>query len=239
MHPCRGTIGVMGRDGSRGHGLSVSGYGMPTWSARISAGLLAAIVASGAGCRPGDVEEPSVDAAGDHPGGPAAADLPEATDEGLQGEECAAALDPPVDLFNGDVSIAVPQNIALEHPTPFLATNLKDISSACDTPMRMSVMVLEDVASDQSLDEKATQMLGKHGFTDGTIDAPEIKTTVECRLIGTFPPKGELPAATVYAVLERHGDRLYFVIYRSSPEGFAKLLPSFRASADSMIVRYP
>lgn len=174
-----------------------------------------------------------------------------AADEGGGGDDGAAAAtakcdaqvaSTPTSLFSDRVLIRPPVNVVLVEDSPMFATTYQSggFVSACDgTVDRMSVFVFQNDAK-KTLGTYASEviddMLPKSGFSGGTRGSNHVDTATDLHTDVEYPAGDGSPPAKLYIGVTRKLDLVLVVIYQTRPDEFGVLMPTFKESANSLLV---
>jgi hypothetical protein len=164
---------------------------------------------------------------------------------GEPAQSCEAkTADAPTPLFGEKVLIRPPINVDIheENPTFAVAQTTGGFVSACEgTVDRMTMLVFQnDKKKKLSVyaDEFYTA-LEKNGYTGGTRAPAVVDSDTDHAFVAEYPAAGGQPASKMYIALKRRQDVIIALTYQTRPEEFPKLEPTFKASADSLLVAPP
>ena len=168
--------------------------------------------------------------------------------------ECKAEVADPALLFGESILMRPPIGVEFlpdDNPTFAQAAMSGGFISACDaTIKRVQVFVYANdktkTLEDYQTDFKA--MLASSGYTGGTT-TPVHASTRENHVAHEFPASGGQPPSSLYvAALRLEGatvpptgkiDNVFIVVYETSPDEYAMLEPTFKASGSSLLVVPP
>jgi hypothetical protein len=169
----------------------------------------------------------------------------DAGDGGEEPKNCEAKTeDAPTPLFGEKVLIRPPVNVDLheENPTFAVAQTTGGFVSACEgTVDRMTMLIFQNDKK-KPLTKYADEFytaLEKNGYTGGTRDKPVVDSDTDHAFVAEYPAAGGQPASKLYIALKRRQDVIIALTYQTRPEEFPKLEPTFKASADSLLVAPP
>mgnify|MGYP007011839494 CR=1 FL=1 len=154
----------------------------------------------------------------------------------------AKVADAPTPLFNEKVLIRPPVNVELVEENPTYATTYASSGfvSACDATVdRMHIFVFENDAKkglDKYLDEFIDVYLVKSGFKGGSRGDNYVATKTDMHTSVEYPPAGGQPPATLYVATARRFNNIFMIVYQTRPDEFPALQPSFKESAESLLV---
>jgi hypothetical protein len=168
-------------------------------------------------------------------------------DGGGNGEQpkkkCAAQVaDTPVPLFGERVLIRPPINVDLQEDNPSMAVAISGSGfvSACDATvdeMRVFVFESDKKKSVQAyVDEFVNVFLAKAGYTNGTQGEKYVDTPTEVHTSLEYPAHNGQPPAAVYLAATRKDNNIFIVFFRTRPDEFAMLKPTFQESAQRLLV---
>jgi hypothetical protein len=169
-------------------------------------------------------------------------------DDGGEGDDAGAAAsceakvaDAPTPLFDEKVLIRPPVNVELVEENPAYATTYASSGfvSACDATVdRMHVFVFPDQKRglDKELDEFIDVYLVKAGFKDGSRKDNFLSTETDMHTAVEYPSAGGQPPAVLYVASARRFTNVFMIVYQTRPDEFSALKPSFKASAESLLV---
>lgn len=172
----------------------------------------------------------------------AAGDDGGAADDGGAPKCEAKVADAPTPLFNEKVLIRPPVNVELVEENPTYATTYASSGfvSACDATVdRMHIFVFESddkKGLDKYLDEFIDVYLVKSGFKDGSRQDNFLSTATDMHTAVEYPSAGGQPPAMLYVATARRFSNVFMIVYQTRPDEFSALKPSFKASAESLLV---
>jgi hypothetical protein len=153
--------------------------------------------------------------------------------------------DTPTPLFGEKVLIRPPVNVELVEDNPTFATTFASAGfvSACDATVdRMSIFVFQSdpkKAIGTYMDEVIDDMLTKSGFKGGTPGEPVVDTETDVHKAVEYAAADGQPPAMLYIAVTRKFDNVFVVVYQTRPDEFSALEPTFKASAESLLVIPP
>jgi hypothetical protein len=166
-------------------------------------------------------------------------------DGGEAPKSCEAkTADAPTPLFGEKVLIRPPVNVELheENPTFAVAQTTGGFVSACEGTIDRMTMLIFQNDKKKPLAKYADEFysaLEKNGYTGGTRDKPSVDSDTDHAFVAEYPAAGGQPASKLYIALKRRQDVIIALTYQTRPDEFPKLEPTFKASADSLLVAPP
>lgn len=162
------------------------------------------------------------------------------------GEKCEAQVAPaPAALFGERVLIRPPINVEFipdDNPTFAQAAMSGGFVSSCDaTIKRITISVFENDKKKKLgafTSEFLTSLEGQ-GFTGAKTSGPIVDTDADHHITVEYPAVGGNPPAKIYLATARRFDNIFVIWYESDPGEFGLLQPSFKASAESLLVVPP
>lgn len=156
----------------------------------------------------------------------------------------AKTADAPTPLFGEKVLIRPPVNVDLheENPTFAVAQTTGGFVSACEGTVDRMTMLLFQNDKKKKLAAYADEFyaaLEKNGYTGGTRSPAQVDSDTDHAFVAEYPAAGGQPASKLYIALKRRQDVIIALTYQTRPEEFPKLEPTFKASADSLLVAPP
>ena len=156
----------------------------------------------------------------------------------------AKTADAPTPLFGEKVLIRTPINVDLheENPTFAVAQTTGGFVSACEGTIDRMTMIIFQNDKKKKLTTYADEFytaLEKNGYTGGTRAAPMVDSDTDHAFVAEYPAAGGQPASKLYIALKRRQDVIIALTYQTRPEEYPKLEPTFKASADSLLVAPP
>jgi hypothetical protein len=154
----------------------------------------------------------------------------------------AKVAEAPTPLFNEKVLIRPPVNVEIVEENPTYATTYASSGfvSACDATVdRMHIFVFESDAKkglDKYLDEFIDVYLVKSGYKGGSRGDNYLSTKTDVHTSIEYPPEGGQPPTTLYVATARRFSNVFMIVYQTRPDEFPALQPSFKASAESLLV---
>jgi hypothetical protein len=178
----------------------------------------------------------------------------ETSDEGDEGGEAGGAppkscdakvADTPTALFGDQVLIRPPVNVELVEDNPTFATTFTSggFVSACEATVdRMSLFVFENdkkKAVKTYMDEVINTMLANSGYKGGSRGKNFVENEVQLDTEVEYPAADGQPPAKLYISVKKLYQYTLVVVFQTRPDEFGALQPSFKASAESLIVLPP
>jgi hypothetical protein len=166
--------------------------------------------------------------------------------DGGGGKACEAKVaEAPTPLFGEKVLIRPPINVELVEENPAFATTFASggFVSACEATVdRMMLFVLpsdpkKPVA--KYMDEVIEQTLTQAGYQNGTRGDDVVSTETDVHSVIEYPAGGGQPPAKLYVAVSRKFTNILVVVYQTRPDEFSALKPTFRESAESLLVLPP
>ena len=165
------------------------------------------------------------------------------TDGGGGGETCEAKTsDSPTPLFGDKVLIRVPVNVELVEDNPTFARTFSSAGfvSACDATVKnMFVQVYENDPKKPLktyMQEVIDVTLTQSGYANGSRAGNPVESDTDYHTIMEYPPGKGTPAVKLYVVVVRRLNNVLLVVYEAVPEEFGLLQPSFKKSAESLLI---
>jgi hypothetical protein len=166
------------------------------------------------------------------------------------GSEAPKSCDPkvadtPTALFGDQVLIRPPVNVELVEDNPQFATTFTSggFVSACEATVdRMSLFVFENDKKKNVkayMDEVIGTMLANSGYKGGSRGKDFVETDVQLDTEVEYPASDGQPPAKLYISVKKLYQYTLVVVFQTRPEEFGALQPSFKASAESLIVLPP
>lgn len=224
-----------------------------------------AIALAGAGCKPKtpDGTTPPGDGGGgsatDGGGDGGGDDGGAATDDGGGGggdgggdggsappANCEAkTADTPTPLFGEQVLIRPPVGVEFmqdDNPTFAQASSSAGFVSACDATVKRVLVFVFQNDKKKGLDATADEFLStleQQGYAGGKKGEPLVDTKTDYHTVVEYPASGGNPASNLYVAVARRYDNVFVVVYEAEPADFKALQPTFKASAESLLVIPP
>jgi hypothetical protein len=156
----------------------------------------------------------------------------------------AKTADAPTPLFGEKVLIRTPVNVDLheENPTFAVAQTTGGFVSACEgTVDRMTMLVFQNDKKKKlsTYADEFYSALEKNGYTGGTRNPAVVDSDTDHAFVAEYPAAGGQPASKMYIALKRRQDVIIALTFQTRPEEYTKLEPTFKASADSLLVAPP
>lgn len=156
----------------------------------------------------------------------------------------AKTADAPTPLFGEKVLIRPPVNVDLQeqNPTFAVAQTTGGFVSACESTVDRMTMLLFQNDKKKPLTKYADEFyeaLEKNGYTGGSREKPIQDSDTDHAFVADYPAANGQPASKLYIALKRRQDVIIALTYQTRPEEFPKLEPTFKASADSLLVAPP
>jgi hypothetical protein len=157
----------------------------------------------------------------------------------------AKVADTPTALFGDQVLIRPPINVELVEDNPTFATTFTSggFVSACEATVdRMSLFVFQNdkkKAVNAYMDEVIGTMLANSGFKGGNRGKNHVESDVQMDTEIEYPAGDGAPPAKLYISVKKLYQFTLVVVYQTRPDEFGALLPTFKASAESLIVLPP
>lgn len=157
----------------------------------------------------------------------------------------AKVADTPTALFGDQVLIRPPINVELVEDNPQFATTFTSggFVSACEATVdRMSLFVFQNDKKKSVkayMDEIINQTLANSGYKDGTRGKTFVDTDVQMDTEVEYPAADGQPPAKLYISVKKLYQYALVVVFQTRPDEFGALQPSFKASAESLIVLPP
>ena len=168
---------------------------------------------------------------------------------GDDGGEPAKSCDPkvadtPTALFGDQILIRPPINVEIVEDNPTFATTFASggFVSACEATVdRMSLFVFQN---DKKKAVKAymtevIDMLQKNGYKGGSRGKDFVESEVQLDTEMEYPASEGQPPAKLYISVKKLYDYTLVVVFQTRPDEFTALQPTFKASAESLIVLPP
>lgn len=157
----------------------------------------------------------------------------------------AKTADAPTPLFGERVLIRPPVGVEFiedDNPTFAQAQMSGGFVSACDaTVKRMLIFVFENDKK-KGLDKYTAEFietLGQQGYQGGKLSAPTLATKTDHHVVVEYPAGAGSQASNLYIVSARRFENVFIVVYEADPPEFKALQPTFKASAESLLVIPP
>lgn len=157
----------------------------------------------------------------------------------------AQVADAPTPLFDESVLIRPPINVELTVANPTLATTYAEDGyvSACEAVVdRMSILVSAN-DKERPLSEFATDIIDKtlagNGFTNGTRGTNPVDTDTALHTTMRYPAADGNPPVVIYIAIARKYNYILTTLFETRPDDFALLEPTFKKSAESLLVIPP
>lgn len=157
----------------------------------------------------------------------------------------AKVADTPTALFGDQVLVRPPINVEIVEDNPTFATTFTSggFVSACEATVdRMSLFVFQNDKKKNVkayMDEIINTMLAGSGFKNGTRGKNHVETEVQLDTEIEYPAGDGAPPAKLYISVKKLYQFALVVVYQTRPDEFGALLPTFKASAESLIVLPP
>jgi hypothetical protein len=157
----------------------------------------------------------------------------------------AKVADTPTALFGDQVLIRPPINVELVEDNPTFATTFTSggFVSACEATVdRMSLFVFNNDKKKNVkayMDEVIDTMLANSGYKGGTRGKNFVESDVQLDTEIEYPAADGQPPAKLYISVKKLYQYALVVVFQTRPDEFGALQPSFKASAESLIVLPP
>jgi hypothetical protein len=157
----------------------------------------------------------------------------------------AKVADTPTALFGDQVLVRPPINVEIVEDNPTFATTFTSggFVSACEATVdRMSLFVFQNDKKKNVkayMDEVINTMLANSGFKNGTRGKNHVESEVQLDTEIEYPAGDGAPPAKLYISVKKLYQFALVVVYQTRPDEFGALLPTFKASAESLIVLPP
>lgn len=157
----------------------------------------------------------------------------------------AKVADTPTALFGDQVLVRPPVNVEIVEDNPTFATTFTSggFVSACEATVdRMSLFVFQNDKKKNVkayMDEVINTMLANSGFKNGSRGKNHVESEVQLDTEIEYPAGDGAPPAKLYISVKKLYQFALVVVYQTRPDEFGTLLPTFKASAESLIVLPP
>jgi hypothetical protein len=173
-------------------------------------------------------------------------------DSGPKPEKCdAKTADSPTLLFGMSMLIRAPFGVTFQdddgNPTFTQAVSSAGFVSTCDaTVKRVLVFVFQNDKKkglDKTVDE-FIETLEQQGYQNGSKGEPVVNTKTDFHIPVEYSASGGNQASKLYIAAARRAgdspagkvDNTFIMVYEASPEEFKLLEPTFKASAETLLV---
>jgi hypothetical protein len=154
----------------------------------------------------------------------------------------AKTTDVPTPLWGDKVLIRPPHGVELTEDSPAhaVARSSAGFVSACDASVMEMHIFTFDKQPKQTLqsfsDEIVNDFLPKNGYTDGSVKEKVVEQKDAVHVIVDYPANKGGPPASMYIASVERGDLRFAIMYRTSPDEIGMLKPTFKASAESLVL---
>jgi hypothetical protein len=161
-------------------------------------------------------------------------------------ENCEAkTADAPTPLFGEQVLIRPPVGVefqAEDNPTFAQASSSAGFVSACDATVKRVLVFVFQNDKKTGLDKTAGEFLTtleQQGYQGGKKGEPTVNSKTDYHVVVEYPAAGGNQASNLYVAVARRYENVFVVVYEAEPADFKALLPTFKASAESLLVIPP
>ena len=162
---------------------------------------------------------------------------------------CPPAVGKPTRLFSDTVLIGPPIGVEFlpdDNPTLAMAAMSGGFVSACDATIKRTLVFVFDSDPAKSMKDYLREfdtMLQNSGYTGGS-SRTLYDSTDDRRVAQQFPAAGGQPPTSLYVAARRlpgtasppatAGDRVFIIVFETSPDDYGLLEPTFEESASSL-----